>query len=118
MRLTADVMLERRRRRIAGGPVRNGLTAGLLVLWLALGLAAASNPLHQWLHPDATAASHVCLITVLAQGHLLAELPQGLVAAPVSLALGQAPASERPSWAAPDYRFSPTRAPPLVLPWN
>lgn len=102
--------------RLAGGPVRKGLTAGLLVLWLGLGLAAASNPLHQWLHPDATASSHVCLITVLAQGHLLVELPPALVLEPVRVWFGQPAPSGFPSWPQPDYRFSPTRAPPASLP--
>jgi len=53
------------------------------VLWLGLGLAAASNPVHQWLHPDAAASTHVCLITTLAQGHLLVQLPQPLLLEPV-----------------------------------
>lgn len=101
---------------MADGLVRNGLTAALLALWLGLGLAAASNPLHQWLHPEATASSHVCLITVLAQDHLLIDLPPALLAAPVRVSLGQPPALGWPSWTAPDYRCSPTRAPPLVLP--
>jgi hypothetical protein len=43
----------------------------MLGLWLVVGFIATSPVLHGWLHKDAQAKNHHCVLTQLSQGYML-----------------------------------------------
>ena len=87
----------------------------MLLLWVGLLALAASPELHHRVHKDAQSASHTCVITQLEQQGLLSGI--ALVTAPLPELVPVAPFSSSeifvPSSRA--YRFSPSRAPPVLL---
>jgi hypothetical protein len=87
----------------------------MLILWLTVVVISVSPALHQLLHHDSRNDNHGCLITHFAKGNLLADASVGVVLVvnpvwvvaplPVDLELVLPP----------QYRLSPSRAPPAVL---
>jgi hypothetical protein len=85
-----------------------------LAFFLALQLLTASEPLHKLIHPDADSADHHCAVTLLAQGQVNAsELLLPLVAFVAALFF-LLPPLQSAVFSSFDYRFSASRAPPLV----
>jgi hypothetical protein len=91
------------------------LAAFLIVTFLASLLLAASPSLHEKLHPNASEASHQCVITTFQQHQLLASNPTPIL---VELNSGFALLCPITEFIAPDetnFRFSASRAPPVSL---
>ena len=85
-----------------------------LALFLTLQLFASSEALHKLIHPDADSADHNCAITLLAQGQVNApEIGLPLVAFVAALFF-VVPPLQSAVFSSFDYRFSSSRAPPLV----
>jgi hypothetical protein len=88
--------------------------AFFLLLFLALQLFASSESLHKWIHPDADSADHHCAITLISHGQVNASeaaLPLAAFVAALFFILPRLQSAISSSF---DYRFSASRAPPLV----
>jgi hypothetical protein len=87
----------------------------MLSLWLALGIAAASLSVHQWLHKDAQSRGHCCVVAQLSKGHLFGGSAGGpaLAPPPATEPLRLSAALQLP--VSPDYRLALSRAPPAFL---
>jgi hypothetical protein len=101
-------------RRRGGGKV--AVVGLMFLLWLGTFALAASPQLHRLLHEDADSAGHHCLITQIQQQPLLAGfVPVAIPAAPVADA-GVVCRADFQFLHSCDYRLSPSRAPPAVIP--
>ena len=85
-----------------------------LALFLAVQLFASSESLHKLIHPDADCADHHCAVTMLVQGQANTLEAPPLLVVFVALLLFLLPVFERTDYFSFEYRYSPTRAPPLV----
>jgi hypothetical protein len=88
--------------------------AASLALFLLLVIFSSSEQLHKLIHPDADSPGHQCAITMLAQGQVNAPTSSLVVVAFVSALLFVLPPLRTSAVSAFDYRFSASRAPPLV----
>jgi hypothetical protein len=85
-----------------------------LLLFLALQLFSSSESLHKWLHPDADSADHHCAVTLFSHGQVNAsEAVLPLLAFVAVLFFVLPPLQSAVSFSF-DYRFSASRAPPLI----
>jgi hypothetical protein len=90
--------------------------AGLLILGLLVsGALSVSQALHQLLHSDASADSHICLACSIAQGHVSVAGAAAMPVAPVASWFSAPLTPEVLPSAGCDYRLSPSRAPPALL---
>jgi hypothetical protein len=89
--------------------------AGLMVLFVLLAsLAAASPPLHRWLHKhsDTDGDHHPCVVCAFAQGRVnTSETLPIVVFLPLTRIFEIYRADTAPK-CSPDRRLAPTRAPP------
>jgi hypothetical protein len=84
----------------------------MLGLWLATLVLAAAPQLHTLLHQDSNQSGHECVVTLLSKSQLLSSsltLGVELVKPAFDLCV-RPPALLLPS--GPDYRLTPSRAPP------
>ena len=102
-----------RRQRKAGRFAVAGLMLGL---WLVTFAMTVSPQLHRWLHDDAQSAGHHCLVTQLQQGPLLAGLAPALMPSAPLMAVPAPGFPEFQFFSDFDYRLSPSRAPPSLIP--
>jgi hypothetical protein len=87
--------------------------AGLLALFVLVATTSAvSHGLHQALHPNAPAGSHLCLICSLAKGQVTAADVVPALALFVSVLFFSIPALKTVALAPSDRRLAPSRAPP------
>jgi hypothetical protein len=91
------------------------LSALLALLVAGLQSLAISQPLHQWLHSDAGDPGHQCAVTFFAQNPIQTSASAVAVPAPSLQAVDLPAAVLILSSASFDYRWSPSRAPPVVL---
>ena len=85
-----------------------------LASFLALLLFSSSPRLHKLIHPDADSADHQCAITMLAQGQVNAPVTPPVLVAFVPFLFSLLPPLQLAPISSFDYRFSSSRAPPLV----
>jgi hypothetical protein len=86
-----------------------------LTLWLAVVVLSISPVLHQLLHRDSQSARHECLVTHFVKSQVLSGASAGavIVFAPVRVV---APLPVDLTFLSPpEYRLSPSRAPPALL---
>jgi multisubunit Na+/H+ antiporter MnhG subunit len=110
-----QICLKTNRQRGMGRIVMVGL---MLALWLGTVALAVSPELHQRLHKDSKSVTHECLVTLLSKSHLLAGGAGSFVLALVPLFFGWLVMAETSWLSVPDYRLSPSRAPPSILSSN
>jgi hypothetical protein len=85
-----------------------------LLLFLALQLFASSESLHKWIHPDADSADHHCAVTLISHGQVNASEAALPLVAFVAALFFVLPPLRSAVFSSFDYRFSASRAPPLV----
>ncbi len=94
---------------------RSFVAVVMLLLWVGTFVLASSPQLHRLLHTDSGDASHYCLITQIQQHPLVAGgIATVVPAAPTACAeftFGR----QLPFASVFDYRFAPSRAPPLAV---
>ena len=90
------------------------LGLGFSGLLLLVSTAGASSWLHQLIHSDAGSVEHQCVITLFQKGHVSSTAAPAVFAAPVLYGACDLLA-ETLTFAAFDYRFSSSRAPPALL---
>ena len=93
---------------------RRVCAAVCLALFLTLQLFASSSSLHKLIHPDADSPGHHCAITLLAQGQVSAPEALPILVAFVAGLFYVLPLVQSAEHSSFDYRFSSSRAPPLV----
>ena len=97
------------------GPTSRRVWAAIgLAFFLALQLVASSESLHKLIHPDADSPDHHCAVTLFLQGQVNAAetvLPAVVFIAALFFLL---PPLQSAVFSSFDYRFSASRAPPLV----
>jgi hypothetical protein len=87
--------------------------AGLLALFVLVATTSSvSHGLHQALHPNAPASSHLCLICSLAKGQVTAADVAPALALFSLVLLFSVPALKTLALPASDRRLAPSRAPP------
>jgi hypothetical protein len=84
-------------------------------LWLSLSLVAGSEQAHQWLHQDSSSGQHACVFTLLKKGEFLAVQPSPPAAATALLDSFAGIVIDTPPILSVDYRFCPSRAPPVLF---
>ena len=84
----------------------------MTLLLLLATTAAVSHELHAALHQDGPSSPHFCLVCSLAKGQALALASVVAVALLLACCWLLPRTTARPS-TRPDYRLSPSRAPPL-----
>jgi hypothetical protein len=87
--------------------------AGLL-LFVALQIFSSSGTLHKVIHPDADSPGHHCVITLLRQGQVSAPAVPVVWVAFVAALIFSLPLIQSAVFPSFHYRFSSSRAPPLV----
>jgi hypothetical protein len=92
---------------------RVGAVIGL-VLFLTLQLFSSSEALHKLIHPDADSPEHHCAITLFTHGQVNTSDTVLPVVAFVAALFFLLPPFQSAVFSSFDYRFSPSRAPPLV----
>lgn len=93
---------------------RRGWAVVSLGIFLTLLLFTSSHSLHKLIHPDADSPDHQCAITMLVHGQVNAPVvPPVLIAFAFAL-LFVLPPARLLAFSSFDYRFSASRAPPLV----
>jgi hypothetical protein len=85
----------------------------LTALVLLLSFAGASPQLHKLLHPDADSPDHNCAVTLFAHGQVDAASVSTVVVGIAVLFGGIALLAETLVLPLADYRYSPSRAPPV-----
>ena len=85
-----------------------------LASFLALLLFTSSPRLHKLIHPDADSADHECAITMLAHGQVSGPVAPPVLVAFVPVVLFLLPRTQLAPVSSFDYRFSSSRAPPLM----
>lgn len=85
-----------------------------LVFFLALLLFTSSHRLHKLIHPDADSPDHQCAITMLAHGQVNASALPPVLVAFVATLFFLLPPLQSALVSSFEYRFCPSRAPPLV----
>jgi hypothetical protein len=94
----------------------NRVLAGLLAcLLLLIGTISASASLHQSLHNDNSANSHLCLFCSFIKGAVGVAGVLPTAAVPGALYLCGVLLADHSSFPIIDYRFSPGRAPPSFI---
>jgi len=83
-----------------------------MLCWLFVATLAASPALHQYFHHEAAAADHSCVVTLLAQGNLLAASASTALVVLVSLLLFWVPLARVAEFSPIDLRLGFGRAPP------
>jgi hypothetical protein len=97
-----------------GKSVRSGTVSLLIGLILLLSALAASPQLHKLVHADADCADHNCVVTLFAAGHFAAA-DTAVVVVGIALLFGAvALLTETFLLPVAEYRFSPSRAPPIA----
>ncbi|MHB8522115.1 MAG: hypothetical protein ACYDH9_15325 [Limisphaerales bacterium] len=98
-------------------PARQGLAGLLIGLFIFVQVLAVSSPLHGFFHRDAAAATHACVVTLLAHGHVLLPFC-AIQVPPPAFSITPFAATPVPTVVSSDYRLLPGRAPPVgaVLP--
>jgi hypothetical protein len=87
--------------------------AGLLALFVLVATTSSvSHGLHQVLHPNAPASSHLCLICSLAKGQVTAADVAPALALFSLVLLFSVPTLKTVALPASDCRLAPSRAPP------
>lgn len=96
-------------------PVRRRVWAVIsLAGFLALLLFTSSERLHKLIHPDADSPNHECAVTMLAHGQVNAAVAPPVLASFVPTLIFVLPPLQSATGSSFDYRFSASRAPPLV----
>ena len=85
-----------------------------LVLFLSLLVFTSSPRLHKLIHPDADSADHECAVTMLAHGKVNSVAVPPVLLSFVSVVLFLLPALQSAVFSPFEYRFSFSRAPPLM----
>jgi len=85
-----------------------------LALFLVLVVFSSSEQLHKLIHPDADSPTHHCAITMLVQGQVDTPNSPLVVVAFVCALFFVLPPLRAAVFSSFDYRFSASRAPPLV----
>jgi hypothetical protein len=85
-----------------------------LALFLVLVVFSSSEQLHKLIHPDADSPGHQCAITMLVQGQVDTPSSSLVVIAFVCALFFVLPPLIAAVFSSFDYRFSASRAPPLV----
>ena len=85
-----------------------------LALFLFVQLLSTSTALHKLVHPDADSASHHCAVTLLSRGQVSATEALVPLVAFVAALFFFLPPFQSAAISSFDYRFSASRAPPLV----
>jgi len=87
----------------------------MFTLWLAVVVMSVSPALHQLFHQDSQGDKHECLLTHFAKGLVLSGASVGvfLIVDPVCL-VAPLPVDLK-FVSSPEYRLSPSRAPPALL---
>jgi hypothetical protein len=84
-------------------------------LWLSLSLVVGSEQVHRWLHQDSSNGQHTCVFTLLKKGEFLAIQPSAPAAAAPPLDYFAGAVSENRPILSVNWRFSPSRAPPVLI---
>lgn len=85
-----------------------------LLFFLALVVFSSSPQLHKLIHPDADSADHHCAVTMLAHGKVNAPIAPPVLAVFVPVLFFLLPRLRLTPVSSFDYRFSSSRAPPLM----
>lgn len=85
-----------------------------LASFLALLVFTSSPQLHKLIHPDADSADHECAITMMVHGQVNAPVAPPVLIVFVATLLFLLPPLQSAIVSSFDYRFSFSRAPPLV----
>jgi hypothetical protein len=85
-----------------------------LALLLTLLLFTSSERLHKLIHPDADSPNHDCAITMLAHGQVNSVTVPPVVISFIAVVLFLLPVLQSAAFSSFEYRFSFSRAPPLV----
>ena len=94
-------------------PVGQVITAGAsLFLWLALWALSVSPHLHERLHCDPVNPGHECILTLLNKGHVLSGQPAMFVPSASWVLVDLPQHSPAEPFSPPDFRLTPSRAPP------
>lgn len=93
---------------------RRAWAAAGLGLFLTLLLFTSSEPLHKLVHPDADSPDHHCAVTLFLQGQVNAAETVSLLVAFVAALFFLLPPLQSAVFSSFDYRFAPSRAPPLA----
>lgn len=97
----------------SGLDCKAALSALLAILLIIAATLSVSHTLHQNLHRDGSPGSHFCLVCSLAKGQLTsAEAVATLLFLVLIFLFVLSPATISPL-VSPDYRLSPSRAPPV-----
>jgi hypothetical protein len=97
----------------SGLDCKAALAALLALLLLAASTLSVSHTLHQNLHRDGAPGSHFCLVCSLAKGQLTSAEAAAALLFLVLIFLFVLPPETISRLASPDYRLSPSRAPPV-----
>jgi hypothetical protein len=89
------------------------LAALLAILLVVASTLSVSHVLHQNLHRDGTPGSHFCLVCSLAKGQLTTAEAAAALLVLVFTFLFALPPETISRLTSPDYRLSPSRAPPV-----
>jgi hypothetical protein len=88
-------------------------SALMLALWVATFVLAVSPQLHSRLHSDAQNLSHRCLISQVQQQGVLSGVTPAITAALAPPGPELVLRADPQFFPSSDYRFSPSRAPPV-----
>jgi hypothetical protein len=90
--------------------------AGLmLTLWLAVIVVSVSPALHELLHHDSQNGKHECLVTHFVKGHVLSGASVGVVLMVDPVCAAALRPVDLTFVSPPEYRLSPSRAPPALF---
>jgi hypothetical protein len=108
--------LHRKRTLLGFSRVAKPALAGLLALILIFAATVSvSQTVHRFLHHDASASGHFCLICSIAKGQVSAAAVATIPAPPVISCFSSLPATDASVLRGFDYRLSPSRAPPAPV---
>ena len=85
----------------------------MIALWLALFALVSLPHAHHLLHTDADSPAHECLITAFAKGQLWLGTLVCATLIPLVVCVGAAPLARLILPPRRDWRFAPSRAPPV-----
>jgi hypothetical protein len=89
------------------------IAAVLVVIFVFVQALAVSSPLHRLFHPDATAPTHACVVTLLAHGQIALAAATVPIPVPARFEL-PAPRTALSLAPAADYHLLPGRGPPAT----
>ena len=87
----------------------------MIVLWIGTILLAVFPELHHWLHADAQAPHHQCVVTLVQHQFVLGPAEVLPTQPPIVQLPYESKHAETPALGSTDYRVSPSRAPPVLL---